>query len=250
MKPQTIRRSALLSAFVFGTTACIGQSNVVYYGANSNSLDVVFADTNLSVSVKSNIVVDLNVCLQNWGKSAELRLRNEDGSAGYLYISTVCPSYPEDIAFPENIVSNGVSGVALQVSKELSDAYTNAFAFAAAHSNEVKAAYEFVRFVSSTNFHSVTPADLPNYILERNKTVEEVIAGAQKQIDFLQSLSYTPPSILGFRYYEHGPAASNLWVFVSCADPPLPGDKEEWDCFPAIWHEGRWKFSFWGWFDY
>ena len=235
---------------MFGATACVGQSNVVYYGANSNSLDVVFVDTNLSMSVKSNIVADLRICLQELGKTAEVCLGDDEDTAGYLDINAINPYYPEDIDFPRNIVSNGASGVALQIPKELSDAYTNAFAFAAANSNVVAAANEFVKFISSTNFLHIPPNTLPDYILEQKWTTEEVIARAPKEIPKVCSLRYAPPSLLGFRYYEHGPAASNLWVFIPSALPPSDDGEQKWDCFPAIWHEGRWKFSFWGWFDY
>ena len=39
------------------------QTNIVYYGAETNALNVVFADTTLSVSNQTLIVADLNLCL-------------------------------------------------------------------------------------------------------------------------------------------------------------------------------------------
>ena len=203
MKPQTA-----LTVFTFYATVCCGQSNVVYYGANSNSLDVVFVDTNLNASVRSNIVADLNICLQKWGKKGELCLWDNEDTAGYLYIGSACPSYPEGIKFPKSVVSNGVSGVALQIPKELSDAYTNAFAFAAAHSNEVKAAYEFVKFVSSTNFHSVTPQQISDYALYNQLPPRGYELGFHDITNELRYVTFYTPSVLGFHHSPQGSAAT------------------------------------------
>ena len=247
MNPQAIRRSILLSAFVFGVTVCTGQSNVVYYGANSNALNVMFVDTNLSQTAQSNIVSDLRLCLQEWGKTAELCLWDNEDTAGYLDLDSRSPHYPIAIDFPKDIVSNGTSGVALQIPRELSDAYTNAFAFVVAYSNAVAAAPVFVTFMSSTNFPGIAPADLPNYLLAKNETPEELIANAQDNITELAKRTYYPPSILGFACGLVGPgepAVSNLWMRVPCSTIDYD-DKKSWSEFPAIWHEGRWKISFW-----
>jgi hypothetical protein len=137
-------KTLLLTVFVstmFRVSYCVGQSNVVFYGANTNAIAVTFVDTNLSASAQASIVTDLHLCLQDWGKKSELDLgAYELGVIGYLYNFKSSPHYPETIEFPKNVVSNGTSGLALQITKSLSDAYTNAFAFAAANSNIVAAA--------------------------------------------------------------------------------------------------------------
>ena len=202
---------------------CFGQSNVVFYGANSNALDVVFVDTNLSQKAKSAIVADLRICLQEWGKKGEVHLWNRDGIAGYFRVGTICPHYPEGIDFPKNIVSNGTAGVALQISKELSDAYTNAF----------------VEFVNSPGFLNLPPKDLPNYLLRSDTPPKEIIADAKAHIADLRHQTYYPPSVLGFLNSETGPARKNLWMQMPSKST------REWGYFPAIWHQGRWKFCIW-----
>jgi hypothetical protein len=159
-------------------------------------MGVVFADTTLSMSAKSAIVSDLRLCLQGWGKNSELRLRNKGDSAGYLYNSAQSPQYPDERDFPDNVVNSPI-GFALQIPQALSDAYTNAFAFAAANSNIVAAAYEFVAFVSSSNFVSLSSNALPNYALQKNTTTDEIIADARGIISQLRHQTYYPPSILG-----------------------------------------------------
>jgi hypothetical protein len=146
------------AAMLLNIPYCIGQSNVVFYGTNANSIGVSFVDTNLSVLVQASIVTDLQTCLNEWGKTSELRLRNKDNSAGNFYNSTQCPHYPANVEFPENVVTN-LNGPILQISKTLSDAYTNAFAFAVANSNAVTAAYDFVAYVSSSNFLSTVTSN-------------------------------------------------------------------------------------------
>ncbi|HOE62110.1 MAG TPA: hypothetical protein PK576_10780, partial [Kiritimatiellia bacterium] len=131
---KTVSLSVLFVSVLLQVDLCYGQSNVVYYGANSNAISLAFADTNLSESAKSAITADLRVCLSEWGKG-ELRMRIKGDSVGYIDNPTHCPHYPEDIEFPENVVPSGAAGLALHIPKKLSDAYTNAFAFAAANSN-------------------------------------------------------------------------------------------------------------------
>ena len=233
---------SVIMVTVLCSTFCFGQSNVVYYGVSSNALDVVFADTNLSQKAQSAIVADLRICLSEWGKTSELRLDggDEPGVVGYLYNGKRCPHYPEWVAdFPANIVSNGTAGVALQIPKELSDTYTNAFAFAAANAKAFAAANAFVEFVNSPNFLNLPPKDLPNYLLRSDTTSKEMIAEAQEHISDLRHQTYYPPSVLAFGYSELGPAKQNLWIHI-----PDKGQRE-WGYTPAIWHKGKWKFCFW-----
>jgi hypothetical protein len=238
-----MKKSLLITA-MFCAFYCAGQSNIVYYGTHSNAISLAFADTNLSESAKSAITADLRVCLSEWGKG-ELRMMNEGDYVGYIDNPTRCPHYPEDMEFPEKVVSNGVSGLALHIPKKLSDAYTNAFAFAAANSNIVAAAYEFVAFVSSSNFVTISSNDLPDYVLQKNTTTNEIIADAQETISELRHQTYYPPSILGFKYLEFGPSPTNLWLLVPCSSPLSYGDTKEWSPFPAVWHDGKWKFCMW-----
>ncbi len=239
--------SLLCSAFggtVLLATCCFGQSNVVFYGANTNAIAVAFVDVNLSAAAQASIVSDLQLCLQNWGQGSELYLRNKGESVGYLDNSDRNPCYSGNITFPENVVSNGTGGLALQIPRSLSDAYTNAFAFAAANSNIIAAAYAFVAFVSSSNFVSLSSNALPNYLLEKNTTSNEIVADARATLSELRNQTYYPPSILGFQYSETGPAPTNLWMLVPCSSPS-GGGYVEWSPFPAIWHDGKWKFCMW-----
>ncbi|HOO42045.1 MAG TPA: hypothetical protein PK653_11395 [Syntrophales bacterium] len=106
-----MKKSLLITA-MFCAFYCAGQSNIVYYGTHSNAISLAFADTNLSESAKSAITADLRVCLSEWGKG-ELRMMNEGDYVGYIDNPTRCPHYPEDMEFPEKVVSNGVSGLGL-----------------------------------------------------------------------------------------------------------------------------------------
>lgn len=230
-------------AIVTRVSQSAGQSNVVFYGTNTNAMGVVFMDTNLSASVKASIVADLQVCSIEWGKG-ELRLRNKGDSVGYIDNATRCPHYPENIEFPENVVSNGLGGLALQIPKKLSDAYTNAFAFAVANSNIVAAAYEFVAFVSSTNFYIVTSNQISSYCLYNQAPSLFYQLSFSEITNSVSQQSYYPPSILGFYYSPDGPNASDLWVRIPCTYPSH-GSSVSWNFLPAIWHDGKWKFCIW-----
>lgn len=224
---------------------CGGQTNVVFFGTNTSSLAVSFVDTNLSAVTKSAIVADLQLCLEHWGKRTEFRMGADDPAfVAHLYNPKTGPHYPETIDFPDNVVSNGTMGFALQIPNTLSDAYTNAFAFAAANSNVVAAAYEFVAFVSSSNFLTLSSNALPNYVLQKNVTTNQIIDNAQRIISDLRHQTYYSPSLLGFRISSSGPATSNLWMQIPYSSTQ-PWGGVEWGAFPAVWHEGRWKFCIW-----
>ena len=236
-----MKKSLLITA-VLCACYCTGQSNIVYYGVHSNTISLAFADTNLSTSAQEAIAADLRICLSEWGKG-ELRLRIKGDSVGYIDNPTHCPHYPDDIEFPENIVSNGASDLALQIPKTLSDAYTNAFAFAAANSNIVAAAYEFVAFVSSTNFLSVTSNQIANYFLFNQATPQLYQLAFHDLTNSVHGSSYYPPSVLGFHYSPEGPAPTNLWLYIPSSSPVC--GYIEWGPVTAIWHDGKWKFSIW-----
>jgi len=245
MKTMPFLFTGIIAIFMYSYPLCFGQSNVVFYGVNTNTIAVSFADTNLSVSAQAAIVSDLQLCLQQWGKGSQFRLGADDPSfVAHLYNPDVTPYYPETINFPDNVVSNGTSGLALQVPKSLSDAYTNAFAFAAANSNIVAAAYEFVQFVSSTNFYSVTSNQISNYILFNQATPQLYQLGFSDITNSLRYSKYYPPSVLGFYYNAVGPAPTNLWIRVPSSSNPY-GGVIEWSPSPAIWHDGKWKFCIW-----
>ena len=240
-----MKKQATLVTLALCSAVCFGQSNVVYYGANSNALNVTFADVTLTAAAKSNIVADLRICLSEWGKEAELRLWDDEDTAGYLYIASTSPHYLRDIEFPEDIVETP-NGMALLITKELSDTYTNAFVFAAANAKAFAAANAFVAFVSSTNFANIPPQKLPDYLLCKDETPAQIIARAKDNIAELGHQTYYPPSVLGFRRIPLGPGIfsnSNLWMRIPCSSPV--GNWKNWSGYPAIWHKGKWKFCFW-----
>jgi len=246
---KTKRLLAVVAVITCCVTVGFGQSNVVYYGTNASSIGVSFVDANLSASAKASIVADLQVCLNEWGKGSALRLRIKGNSDGYFYNSTECPHYPEDVEFPENIVISS-GNPALQIPKKLSDAYTNAFAFAAANSNIVVAAYEFVAFVSSTNFVSLPSNALPNYIMfknglpDANAESNAIVNLAPQIMPDLCEQTYHPPSILGLYYDVKGPSATNLWMRVPNSSPSA-GGFVDWASTSVLWHDGKWRFCIW-----
>jgi hypothetical protein len=242
--PKTVSTFIFFATVLLQVTLCTGQTNVVYYGAHSNTISLAFADTNLSESAQSAITADLQVCLNEWGKETQFRLgANDPAFVAHLYNPDITPHYPEMIDFPNKVVSNGVSGLALHIPQKISDAYTNAFAFADANSNIVAAAYEFVAFVSSTNFLSVTSNQIANYFLFNQATPQLYQLAFHDLTNSVHRSSYYPPSVLGFHYSPEGPAPTNLWLYIPSSSPVC--GYIEWGPVTAIWHDGKWKFSIW-----
>ena len=125
-----------------------------------------------------------------------------DNNGAYLDNPKRCPLYPPGLNFPDNINLVNTNKPALEVPKDLSDAYTNVFAFAAANSNIVAAAYQFASFVASPAFADLPHNEMPNYILEKDAPAAEIIAEAAETIEELGEQTYYPPSLLGFIYLE------------------------------------------------
>ena len=209
----------------------------------TNSINVAFADEGLPDSLKKSIVADLSLCFQGWAANAEIMLREKGESAGYMDYGTHNPYYRDGVVFPKNIITNSSGGIALQIPKTLSDTYTNAFAFADANSNIVAAAYEFVAFVSSTNFLSVTSNQIANYFLFNQATPQLYQLAFHDLTNSVHGSSYYPPSVLGFHYSPEGPAPTNLWLYIPSSSPVC--GYIEWGPVTAIWHDGKWKFSIW-----
>jgi len=216
----------------------------------TNSINVAFADEGLPDSLKKSIVADLSLCFQGWAANAEIMLREKGESAGYMDYGTHNPYYRDGVVFPKNIITNSSGGIALQIPKTLSDTYTNAFAFADANSNIVAAAYEFVAFISSSNFVSLSSNALPNYILFKNKYSEtitesnEIVRLASQIIPGLCYQTFYTPSVLGFYYSPEGPSASNLWLNIPSSTHPAT-NTTEWAGYPVLWHNGKWVFCSW-----
>lgn len=246
MKTKSFILAAFLATTVFYAPYSIGQSNVVYYGANTNAISISFGDTNLSSSAQTHIVSDLQLCLQEWGKGTQFRLGADDPAfVAHLYNPDITPYYQDGTEFPNDVV-NGPTGYALHIPKTLSDTYTNALVFAAANSNIVASAYEFVAFISSSNFVSISSNAMPNYILYKNPAITSnvIVELAPQLIADLRCQTYFPPSILGFYYSSKGPSATNLWMQVPCSIPTGWGSLG-WHGCPVLWHDGKWKFCTW-----
>jgi len=229
---------APLLAIILTAFLSRAQTNIVYYGAETNALNVVFADTTLSVSNQTLIVADLNLCLQSgWGKEIKLGMGHDDPAfVAHLSYSWQCPHYDP---FPEDIVATP-NGHALQITQELSDAYTNdfAWAWAASHSNIVVAGYAFVEFLSSTNFPNIQANDWPNYYLVPNKTDAELIAIAHHHISAFSKYTFYPPSIRGFGTYEFAAEPGIEYVIMMIPNSHTP---YFYGTTFAIYHDERWK---------
>lgn len=226
-------------------TIMLAQTTTAYdLSLGTNTVDVSFGDTPLSTTVKDFIVADLQRCVEFWGEGSKLRFRNDAGFVGYIDNPTLFPYYRDGLVFPDNLVTNQNGDIALHVSANLCLEYTNALAFASANSNIVADARNFIAFVASTNFLNISSNQMVNYVLEKNASSDYYAKNYTTIISELRDQQYFQPSILGFYYSEQGPASSNLWLNVPCTSDSGYA-KPEWSAFPAIWHDGKWKFCFW-----
>jgi len=220
-------------------------NHTLYYGANSNTLGVAFADTTLSISNQTLIVADLNKCLQSgWGQRAEFGMENNDPTFdAHLSYPDQSPFYEP---FPDDIVATP-NGHALRVSEEVSDDYTDFFAFFATNANIVATGHAFVEFLNSTNFPAIQANDIPQYYLARYKTDVELIANARGFFASYTNSIYYTPSILNFNYAEFSTMPGTNYFYMAIPDASLERSNS-FSKTPAIWHDGRWKLMDMQWF--
>ena len=213
----------------------------------TNSINIVLVDTTLSSNQTKLIYADLQDRVENWSMSTKSVLYNivEDEHVGYISNTSWNPYYYENILFPNLLTTNNIGKLAIEIPKSLSDVYTNAFAWAETNSNKVVAATEFALFLSSSNFvNTVTSNTVHNYGLYERSGLDVYAENFHDITNSLLMYTYYPPSILGFEYNDRGPDPTNLWVKIPTTFQ-LYG-KTKWSSMPAIWHDGKWKISFWG----
>lgn len=211
----------------------------VYYGKNSQRIKVEFADAHLSDANKSAIVKDLNSCLKKMSRKVQPfsghRSNILKGAEAYTRILNFHPYFN-----PRADVRVTPDGQGLEISQTFSDTYTNAFAFAAAHSEMVAAGYRFVDFISSPNFSKISPDELQDYVVVDHMPDEQIRRQASQIISHLSSrFDYLPPSILSFQYRrmstDHLRSDFNMQIPYLFADGYIQG------IYQAIWRDGKWK---------
>lgn len=243
-------KNILLSTSVF---LCAVHSLAYDLNVGTNSYDFVFDDTHITSKQKDFIFKDLQYCFEGWGSTAKIKFYDTpEKTIGYLSNNIWNPYYICNKEFPKDLVTNENGKISFLITKSLSDAYTNAFVWAKTNLNIVVAANEFATFLSSSNFVNTASSNtIHNYILYEKETIiyEGVSLDTYKEsfhdiTNSLRKYTYYPPSVLGFQYNDNGPDPTNLWVLIPTTDNRTSEPK--WDSMPAIWHDGKWKISFWG----
>ena len=216
----------------------------------TNTLGVSFADVHLTQNHMNKIFTDLKICFNStWLTNATINKRSENMEfSKYVSYWKDYIWYANGIEFPYNIKTDNSGNMFLHVRKELSDSYTNAFEFANANSNAVVAAYDFVSYVSSSNFVvNVTSNQLHNYIFIKEITDDNMYAQAFDELwpIYFGYPRYYPPSILGFYYSSEGPEDTNLWVQLPTKLVFPDSSSNSWLPFTALWHDNKWKICTW-----
>jgi len=218
----------------------------------TNHLDVVFENASTPSQVKDFIVVDVQRCYDAWGTNVTIEPNLPMRHGSYLRANVFMgPYYIEDpsvqrksIYVPEDIVTNSVGKLSLKVPSVLIQKYSEAFVFKTNNLDKVQAADAFVDFVSSSAFANISSNQVSDYIMYKDLLPQEYLENSESFVRDLSDQMYFHPSILGFAYSDRGPDATNLWAFIPVM-PRIRTALSSFDVFPAIWHDGKWKFCFW-----
>lgn len=216
----------------------------------TNHFDIVFENVSTPSSLKNFIVEDVQRCYEAWGTNIEIRSSRASTHVMRIYSPVFMgPYYMEDLyaeglGVPEDIVTNTTGQLALKIPSVLIQKYSDGFIFKTNHLVQVQAADAFVDFVSSSAFASISSNQVSNYFMVKDATPQTYLDSSETIIQDIASCDFFAPSILGFTYNDRGPDATNLWVLVPVISKTRTA-QSSFDVFPAIWHDGRWKLSFW-----
>ncbi len=216
----------------------------------TNHFDVVFENASAPSSLKDFIIEDVQRCYEAWGTNTEIR-----SSRAITHVMKIYPPvfmgpyymedlYAEDLNVPEDIVTNTTGQLALKIPSVLIQKYAESFVFKTNHLAQVQAADAFVDFVSSAAFTNIPSNQVSNYFMVKDATPQTYLDSSETIIQDIASCDFFAPSILGFTYNERGPDVTNLWVFVPVISKQRTVSSV-FDVFPAIWHDGKWKFCLW-----
>lgn len=241
--------------YTLNVIACIIICNAQTLTIGTNTFGVSFADTILSPAHKERIYDDLQICVDKpWATNAMVFIKDTDNIKSEI-VGTIA-YYPNDhvhyhnkIQFPRNITTNNTGSLCLQITRELSDAYTNAFVFAEANSNIVTAAYTFISEISSNNFtNNLLSNQIQDYFLLKSFTSNEMYTIYSDMIikSWFNNFTYYPPSVLGFYHSPEGPDLTNLWMQIPADYTSKPNSTHiTLVQMTAIWHDNKWKLCVW-----
>ena len=216
----------------------------------TNHFDVVFENVSTPSSLKDFIVEDVQRCYEAWGTNVVIQPNLPVRNGSYLRANVFMGPYymenlyAEDLNVPEDIVTNTTGQLALKIPSILIQRYAEGFVFKTNHLAQVQAADAFVDFVTSATFANIPSNQVSNYFMVKDATPQTYLDSSETIIQGLTSSDFFAPSILGFTYNDRGPDATNLWVLIPVISKART-TQSSFDVFPAIWHDGRWKLSFW-----
>jgi hypothetical protein len=217
---------------------------------STNSFGVLFEDASISEGLKAFIVADVQRCYDAWGTNLVMRTSRATTHVMRVYPKVFgWPFYIEgvpddDLNVPRNIATNEYGQMMLRVPARLVQKYSDALAFKTNNLAKVLAADVFVDFLSSPEFANVTSNNASDYFLFKDLPPQDHAEIGEGVLQDISAQEFFPPSILGFTCNEKGPEGTNLWVFIPTS-LKKKGALWSYDVLPAIWHDGKWKFSFW-----
>lgn len=144
--------------------------------------------------------------------------------------------YQNGMDVPERIVDVGTNRCLL-VSKAVSDTYREAFAFAAARTNEIAALAGFVAALQPSALSNATPAQVSSLLFGESNFDA---AAASRIVADLSEVQFGRPSLLGFRIATGG----ELHVSPGALLLALPchiRSSGRWEIWPATWLDGHWQ---------
>lgn len=242
-----MKHKLVTSLFVaFAASACMAGEllpDKSFSIANTNFF-FYFEDNALTASNQNRIADDI-LAIRNFGMTSEATFKPVLGFDGYICNNNLddTPYHSEELQFPRYVKCVNSTN-ALFLSKELSDAYTNRFAFLDANTNMFLSSISFVQGLSSNRLDALSSNDIQHVIFYNGARPEDYATLRDEVVAQLKHQRYGNPSALS--YYQTGPGTNGFphaatWMRVPVISWSNFAHSQLISVFHAFWYDGMWR---------
>ena len=203
-----------------------------------------FEDARLSISNQHRIADDV-VMIRNYGVASEIEFDPIDGFDGYISNDNIedTPYFDPELEFPRYFKTVNSTN-ALFITKKLSNAYTNAFAFVDSDTNMFLSAHLFVEALASNRLDATSSNQIYRLVYYPNTTLQEYEQMRDSIVSDLKCQTYGHPSALSF--HQTGPGTNRFphaatWMRVPSMWRSGFYHKDVISIFHAFWYDGMWR---------
>lgn len=236
------RRFSRLFFILCAPLAC-SLGDTFSYPLGTNTIEVVFEDSSLSLSTQTNVFQDI-LCIREPWSQATVEFSDQENTHGVIDDEGVywTPWGNEEYELLRKFVtvSNGVLRCTVRTS--LSMLYESALERTSGQSNIWQNALLFAQYLRLGDYSSITSNNVHDIFFHADFTEAEYKAEFSGIMQTISGMSFSSPSVLSFAPKEAGyfgfPTPA-YWVQIP-SGYPRNGANKEYGHVCAVWFDSKW----------